>query len=179
MSLWQSVVLFGEAVCATAQQYMGDEAQRQSLLTMFQPLTHPDTEASVDAAVRAYFEQPPAHVAAVNSLDHTQFMHALVIPNVCSIPLRDVLEASSCLGPIQYGWIWLPSLDVAEIANPTHIRAKDGRDYIQQQMSLTPVVATPPSSSVPSMEQLDGIMKSVLGWFPGLQECIGKIVQGA
>ena len=118
MSLWQSVVLFGEAVCATAQQYMGDEAQRQSLLTMFQPLTHPDTEASVDAAVRAYFEQPPAHVAAVNSLDHTQFMHALVIPNVCSIPLRDVLEAFSCLGPIPYGRIWLHFFFLQRLPTP-------------------------------------------------------------
>ena len=210
MSLWKSLISFGESVCAAAQEHMTDETQRQSLLTLFHPLKQPDAEALADVAVRCYFEQPPAHIAAVNTLDHTQFVHPLLVPNICSIPVRDVLEAYPFFAflqnimkrgmvtsiqlsgshslpglflkgrvyanqPVLYGRVWLPLLDVAEIANPSQIRAKEGRDFIQQQMSLTPVA--PPA--MPSMEQLDGILKSVLGGFPGLQECIGKIVQGA
>ena len=93
MSLWKSLISFGEAVCAAAQEYMTDETQRQSLLTLFHPLKQPDAEALADVAVRCYFEQPPAHIAAVNTLDHTQFVHPLLVPNICSIPVRDVLEA--------------------------------------------------------------------------------------
>ena len=155
---------------------MADEGQKQSLQNMFQPLTIPDREAVTEAAIRAYFDQPPAHIAAVNSLDHNQFLHPLVVPNVCSIPLREVLEAFSCLGPIPYGRVWLSLLDVAELANPAQVRTAEGRAYIQKQInhSITTVPTGPPS-----MEQLDNIMKSVLGGFPGLQDCLGKIVQGS
>ena len=155
---------------------MTDESQKQSLQNMFQPLTPPDREAVTEAAIRAYFDQPPAHIAAVNSLDHNQFLHPLIVPNVCSIPLREVLEAFSCLGPIPYGRVWLSLLDVAELANPAQVRTAEGRAYIQKQINQ-PITTVP--GVVPSMEQLDGIMKSVLGGFPGLQDCLGKIVQGS
>ena len=118
----------------------------------------------------------------MNALDHSQFVHPLSLPGGGVLCLRTVLDAFSRQGPIPYGRVWLQLLDVAEKANPSQVRAREGKEYIQQQMALSSLPNSPQPVEVPRMPssaQLDDIMGSVLNAFPGLQACIGKIVQGA
>ena len=99
-----------------------------------------------------YFEHPPAHVAAVNTLDHTQFTGPLVVFRVgCSawrrltmtspggsFPLTDVLGVCSKFGPVHYGEVWLALVNVAEAANPTAINSSAIRAYLRQQARRRP-----------------------------------------
>ena len=57
-------------------------------------------------------------------------------------------------------------------AVPGQISSGEGRNYIRQQMASNPSLPTPPS-----IGQLDGIMNSMLTAFPGLQDCVNKIMQ--
>ena len=174
MSLFETLLTLGNVWVQAVEQHMPtDTAMCQHMQQAFGGLTQPHIQRPVvEEAIIAYFDQPPAHVAAVNSLDHSQFLNPLNIPGAGAICLRTVLETFSRKGPIPYGSMWLPLLDVAEKANPSQVRAREGREYIQQQMAVTTI------PSAPSAQQLDNIMGSVLSAFPGLQECVGKIVQG-
>ena len=165
-SLLQAFKTFQDTVVGLANQYIQDEAKRTAAGAMFAPFSNPDVGPITESALRAYFEQPPAHVAAVNSLDHAQFVNPLVVPNVASVPLRDILGEFSALGPVPYGTVWLALLDVAEIANPVGIRTKESRDYVRQQMN-SPNHAL----SIPSAPQLDSIMSSILSAFPMVLVC--------
>lgn len=142
-----------------------------------------------DGALTAYFDQPPAHVVAVNTLDHTQFVCPLSVPGVGSLCLQSILQQFSGRGPVPYGKVWLALLDVAEAANPVQLRTKEGRAYIQQQMAThndgtdgkgcaPPIPGESMQPMMPSSAQLDNLMGTVLSAFPGLQDCISKIVQG-
>jgi hypothetical protein len=177
MTLFQAFQRWGELLLPLAAQIQPpSESLNTQLQQTFSVLT-PAHSGAVEEALIDYFDQPPTHIAAVNALDHSQFVNPLTIPGVGTLCLRSMLELFSHQGPGPYGQVWLSLLDIAEKANPNQIRAQEGRDYIQTQMSIT---ATPPTvPPIPSAAQLDTIMGSVLNAFPGLQECIGKIVQGA
>ena len=117
-------------------------------------------------------------MVAVNTLDHTQFVCPLSVSGVGSLCLQSILQQFSGRGPVPYGKVWLALLDVAEAANPAQLRTKEGREYIRQQMASQKVPG-PGELMLPSSAQLDSLMGTVLNAFPGLQDCISKIVQGA
>ena len=86
-----------ETILRMADQHILDDSKRAALRAMFAPFSDPQAAIATEPAVRTFFEQPPAHVAAVNSLDHSQFVGPLHIPNITSIPLRDILIRMSLL----------------------------------------------------------------------------------
>lgn len=68
-------------------------------------------------AIRDYFQHPPSHVVAVNTLDHTRFTGSENMPRRWgailwprplplmqgSFPLPDIMAICSKLGPVHYG----------------------------------------------------------------------------
>ena len=180
-TLYESFLQFGTVLLPLVEQAEPrNEPLVQQLTQTFSALT-PAHGPSVEEALVGYFDQPPAHIAAVNALDHSQFVNALVLHGVGTLCLRTILEIVSRQGPIPYGRVWLSLLQVAERANPTQVRSREGREYIMQQMAMVPSQPQPQGTAppMPSPAQLDNIMGSVLSAFPGLQDCIGKIIQGA
>ena len=171
--VWTTFVTFCSTLLRTAEAHMPDEAQRSALAQRIAAVAAL-TEEQGTPVVIAFFEQPPAHIAAVNALDHSQFISPLAFPALPPLCLRDLLEAFSRLGPVPYGLVWLALLDVAEAANPVAVQGclAAGREYIRQQINPSlPVVA------MPSPTQLEGMLGTLLGGFPGLQECVNKILQ--
>lgn len=180
------------------------------------------SEGPGERALRAFFTEVPAHIAAVNNLDHTQFVNPLCFGPV-RVALGDVLAPFKALGLGPYGDAWLRLLDVAEAAGPgTFPDTGSARQYIRMRQEQTAaglpserfngLVACarhpPPSHSdgcpnaavpggvvagatggddpfggalgvIPSSEQLEGILQSVLGAFPGMRDCVSQLVASA
>ena len=169
--VWTQFTAFCDTLLRTAEEHMKDEAARASLAQHVTPARNA-VPVSGAAAIVAFFEHPPAHRAAVNALDHTQFVQSMTLCEGISLPLRDIMEAFSKLGPVPYGTVWLALLDVAEASGVQgHLAAC--RDYIRQQMS--PPTAGP-LVNIPNNAQLESLLSTILGGFPGLQECVNKIV---
>jgi hypothetical protein len=132
--------------------------------------------AGVEGALRAFFDHPPSHVTAVNSLDHSLFVTPIAFPG-CSFPLREVLTAFSKI-PMAYGSLWLGLLDVAQAANPGQIQSAPGRAFIQQQMvggAMATTSTDPPPIGGLNPSQLEGMLCSVLGAFPRVSPVIGRV----
>lgn len=179
--LWQSFCTFANTVQRIAQQHLPVTKQEQ-IAQWLPPRVVFSAEAC--SALRNYF-QIPAHVVAVNQLDHSQFLNDLVLGGSDpTIPLRQVLEDFSKIGPQSHGEVWLALLDVAEICNPTDIHAAPGRAFIQRQVGVVsashrPQPTTAPPLTMPDPAQLDSILGSVLSAFPGLQQCVTSLMNSS
>ena len=167
--LWARFLVFCDAVQRYAGDHLSDPACVEQLRGVLTPVAQM-APGDGEPVLRSFFEQPPSHIAAVNSLDHTLFANDLVFA-ACTLSLRQVM-AAFCNIPKAYGPLWLLLLDVAEAANPEGVQADAGRAYIQQQ--LGGLVGGAPAA--PNPAQLEGMLGSILGAFPGLQECVSKIM---
>ena len=116
------------------------------------------------------------------------------------VSLCDLLAPFKSIGLGAYGDVWLRLLDVAEAAGPgTFQNAGSAREYIrmrQQQPPPQPGDAVPAatfgsgdpltggggaaaSMMMPSPAQLEGVLQTVLGAFPGLRDGVAQIVNSA
>ena len=173
-TLWTAFQTFCDTVLRVGASHAADPQCTEQLREVLAP-AQALAAAEGEPVLRAYFESPPSHVAAVNTLDHTLFANDLVFPT-CSLSLRQMLGAFSHL-PVAYGPLWLALLDVAQLANPQGVQTDAGRHYIVQQMAAgagAGVVAAP--SPGPAGPNLEGILGNILGAFPGLQDCVNKIL---
>lgn len=158
-SPWAAFCVLRDTIVQQIDANPLDPAVRAQLQAVIANLAAVPAEGA-DAVLTAYFEQPPSHVAAVNTLDHSQFVTSIPFTG-CLFPLRDVLLAFSKL-PAAYATIWLALLDVAQASNPSQIQSGPGRAFIQQQMLSTTVS----NVNVPQPPQLDGMLNTILGAFP-------------
>ena len=168
--IWPCFLTFCDMLLRSAKEHLPDQACQENLHSVLMPVTQV-TASDGEPVLRSYFEQPPSHVAAVNSLDHTLFTNDLVFP-ACTLSLRQAMSVFSNI-PRAYGPLWLALLDVAQLANPDGVQADAGRKYIQQQLG---VMVTPASGGGGGTAQLEGMLGSILGAFPGLQDCMSKIM---
>jgi hypothetical protein len=168
--MWPQFLVFCETVHRCTQEHLTPECatQLQHVLTPVVQVVAGEGEP----VLRAYFEQPPSHLAAVNSLDHTLFVNDLAF-STCSLSLREVMAVFSKV-PGAYGPLWLALLDVAQAANPQGVQADAGRAFIRQQMGS--VAAQPPTPPPRDTAQLEGILGNLIGAFPGLQDCMSQIM---
>lgn len=167
--LWARFLSFLDAVsrCMASGQVSMTDDQRTSLQGGIATVRQLDGGADCEAALRAYFDQPPAHLVAVNTLDHSQFVLPLRFPAAgVQFPLRDVLALFSSV-PQAYADLWMALLDVAQLANGT-LNCEAGREYIRAQATTAPGTAAAPPS-------LDSLLGGVLSAFPGFQDCMSRM----
>ena len=160
---------FLETVMRTVNVAVSNGPMRSNLHNTLLPF---NGAQGIEGPLRGFFEHPPSHIAAVNALDHTQFTGPILLPQG-SFPIGDVLNVCSKLGPMHFGEVWLALVDVAEAANTKAINGAAARTYLRQQTS-------PLTAMVPSQEQLNGIMGSImpmLGAFPNLRDSVMRIMQ--
>ena len=164
-----------DIILHTAETHLPDTETRTQLCDAVRGLVSMDSpmvSSEVESSVRSFFEQPPAHTAAVNSLDHTQFVAPLALSGGRTLAIRDILSAFSSI-PVAYGTVpgpapqlrgglaaWLAVLDVAEAACPRMMACDAARAYIRQQIG-----GPAPSQAGPA--PLQSVISSILGAFPG------------
>lgn len=150
-------------------------------------------EGPGERALQMFFTEVPAHISAVSNLDHSQFVNPLCLSPAVRINLCNVLAPFKALGLGVYGDVWLRLLDVAEAAGPgTFQNTGSAREYIRIRQQQVQVDALPPDAglapprdpfsggvSMPSPAQLDGVLQTVLGAFPGLRDSVSQIVASA
>lgn len=169
-SLCERFRLLCDTVARAAEETLPDGEARVQIREVVLRCRQVD-DAGMEASVRGYFQHPPAHAAAVTSLDHTQFVAPLVLAGGVAFPMRDVLGAF-CSLPAAYGAVWLAVLDVAE---GTGMGCAAARSYIRQQIGSA---SSTPAATPPTAPPLHNVMGTILGAFPGLQECMDQITQG-
>lgn len=126
-----------------------------------------------EEALRTYFSDCPAHIHAVKTLDHSQFLNPLVLGE-SRINLGEILDVFSSKGPQPFGKIWLGLLDLAHAANPNVIDITQGKSFIAERMNT---VAIQPTRGLGDGAPLEGILQSLIGSFPGLGDCMNNILQ--
>ena len=136
----------------------------------------PPDPVGTEAALRTFFCNPPAHVMAVKALDHSQFVTPLSLASG-AFPMGDVLHMFSGLGPKVYGTLWLHLLDVADLANDS-ITTQSGRQFLRGQIAGESNAPALPLATIPSVGQIEGMMSTVLGAFPGLQPAHPSVMNG-
>lgn len=177
VALWDRWVTFAEGLVAAAAAHLGAERSR-ALADQLRCVVDPTLAAAGEQALRAYFTEVPAHVAAVNNLDHSQLVNPLCLAPHCAVSLREVLTPFKEASVAAYGDVWLRLLDLAEAAAPNaYPNAASAREYIRMRMTDAAITATP--AGVAPATQLDGILQSVFGAFPGLHDCVAQLTAAA
>jgi hypothetical protein len=177
--IWSHFLSFLDVLVRSVETTTLGDPERTELIRLTKAARLPGGPAC-EVVLRTYFDQPPAHAVAVNTLDHSQFLIPVALPG-CPFPLREVLAAFSHV-PIIYSDLWpgrrcgpwprrrLALLDVAECSNAcAALNCSAGREYIRAQRAAD----TAPLVALPSM---DGLLGGVLAAFPGFQECMARIV---
>jgi len=120
MDIWDGFMAFVEAVLATAAVHVGNEAHRSYIQDALKPVPSMRSEASA-FAIKVFFANVPAHWAAVNGLDHMQFVRPLYLGGNYQIRLCSLLDPFSKLGPVPHGQVWLPLVRLAHSVMPGQI----------------------------------------------------------
>lgn len=184
--LWERWTAFAEAAAGAAAAQFGPDNAR----TVAEAL---GASAAIDRdggerALRAFFTEVPAHVGAVDNLDHTQFVNPLCLSPACRVSLCDLLAPFKQASVAAYGEVWLRLLDVAEAAGGPGAfgNLESARAYIrlrqQEAAGGAPAAGAAGAAGdafLPSPAQLDGVLQAVLGAFPGLRECVSQIAAAA
>jgi hypothetical protein len=138
-------------------------------------------DPGVIPAVRAYCGgEIPASREAILALNHSQLPNCLVL-NGQKVDIAQIINLFSSVGHVACGRVWLSLLDVADAALPNTTDTLRARAFIQDKlhnkenenndrMELSTTQALPP---------LDQLLGSVLGSFPGLQDCLQHLLANA
>lgn len=167
-------VQFCDTVLTTGKEFL-DPSVVQQLESLLLPLKTSPVPNHYEDSIRSYFTDCPAHLAAINTLDHSQFVNPLVLGDH-TVHLSEILDAFSSKGPKAFGAIWLALLELAHHANPSGFDISQGKAYISDRMNSIVVSAGSSNNIARSAPPLDGMIQTLLSSFPGLQDCMGQIL---
>lgn len=186
-TIWTAWQAFVEGLVSDAAVHLGPGCAEE-LVRVLRGTVDPSTvdAAGAERAIQQFFAEVPAHRSAVANLDHTQFTHSLAVGGG-SVNLGAVLASFKEANNMPaYGAAWLRLLDVADAAGAGPTAA--AREYIRMRLAggggpretggdggANPLLGSM-MSSLSSPGQLDGILQSIMGAFPGLNECVAQIV---
>ena len=134
---------------------------------------------NVIAAVRAYCGgEIPASREAILALNHSQLPNCLVL-NGQTVDIARIIDQFSSVGHVACGRVWLSLLDVADAAQPNTTDTLRARSFIEEKLRNTEDNNNMELSTTQALPPLDQLLGSVLGSFPGLQDCLQHLLANA